>query len=127
MASRRSCRCGIVVTEVVIGVGVIALVAVLAAQAVFDYQRASASDDCGRAALWAAQAQLLRLHAGAPLDSKPPEGLICEDIRLTTNQVAGQGPWEGFDLVTVVAEVAGPDGRPVRAQVRGYVSGEGRP
>ncbi len=118
---------GFAVTEVVVGVVLIALIAVLAARAIFDYQRAVVTSDWNRSALWAAQAQLLRFQAGAPLDSAPPAGLIAEEIKLSTADAAGRGQWQGFRQLTVTAEGTSPAGRPFRAQVSGYVQNGGRP
>jgi hypothetical protein len=125
--SRRGCRRGFVIMEVVVGSALIMLTAILAARAAFDYQRAAGTDDLSRALLWAADAQLQRCQAGAQLDSKPPEALIAEEITLKTTRDGAEGQWEGFELITVTAETVSPAGRPLRAQVRGYVRVEDQP
>lgn len=124
---RPTCLSGAVVMDVTVGVVLVTLIGALALRGMFDYQRLTADADWNRAVLWAAQAQLQRVQAGAALDSQPPEGLLAEEIVLRTSSRPGQGQWEGFQCVTVAAEALAPTGRRVRAQVSGYVPAEVQP
>lgn len=118
---------GLITSELIVGMVLILLTAMLAAKGAFDYQRATAANDLSRAALWAADAQLQRYQAGAPLDSLPPKGVIDPEVTLTTTHAPAEGQWTGFQLVTVEGEVLMPAGRPLTVQVRGYVPSEEQP
>lgn len=124
---RRRQRRGLVISELIVGMVLILLTAMLAAKGAFDYQRAASSNDLIRAALWAADAQLRRFQAGAPLDSLPPKGLIDPEVTLTTTHAPAEGQWTGFQLVTVEGQVLMPTGRPLTVQARGYVPSEEQP
>jgi hypothetical protein len=117
----------IIATEAVVGIALAILIAAIATDAVFDYRKATDLDRWSRAAGWAAEAQLQRFQARAPLDSSPPAGLIPDEITLKTTRAAGQGSWAGFHRVTVTADAVIPAGRTVHSQVTGYVPAEDRP
>jgi len=117
----------IIATEVVIAVALAMLVAVLAADAFFSYQKALGVDDWSRAVRWAAEGQLQRYQAGAELDSLPPAGVILDAITLETAHAPGEGRWKGLERITVTAEALAPSGRTVRAQISGYVAREDYP
>lgn len=112
--------------EIVFAIGLAAVMAVLATNAVSEFLNVTAVDQAQRAVLGAAEGQLQRYQAGAPLDSLPPAGLADESVTLQTSHTPGQEQWSGFQLVTVTAE-APAGGRMVRAQISGYVPGKARP
>ena len=102
------------------------LVAGLAANAVSDYVGVVHAGQARAATLWAAQAQLQRCQAGAPLESLPPTGTVDADITLKTARVPGEGQWSGLHCITVTAETHA-NGQPIQARVIGYAMAEGRP
>lgn len=112
-----------ITAEVILAMLLAALMAGLASKAVSDYVNALTANRAQRAVTWAADAQLQRYQAGAPLDSKPPSGVVNDEITLQTTQTPGQGQWAGFQCVTVTAETVG-QGRIARAQLTGYVRQE---
>lgn len=120
------CR-AIISTEVLVGLVLMMLLSGLAADAMFSYRRTSTAAFWRHAAVWAVDAQLQRYQAGAPLDSLPPPGVIPEEITLKTNREPGQGPWQGFDRITIRAEVVLSSGKAVHEQVSAYVPAEGKP
>ncbi|HSW46210.1 MAG TPA: hypothetical protein VLM89_11640 [Phycisphaerae bacterium] len=114
-------RPGIFITEVVIGTSILAVISALAITAVISYCRVRDQYLWRQTAAWAAAGQLQRYQAGAPLDSRPPEGLIPEKVRLLTQADPGQGDWKGFNRVTVTATVDLPNAPPIHERVIGYV------
>ena len=119
-------RRGIIGTEVVVGLGLLVVIAGLTAKGVFDYRRGNDIAIVRRAALWAAEGQLRRLNAGAALDSQPPAGVLPEYIRLQTRAEPASGQWAGFQRVTVTATAEPGWCAAVHERVVGYVRG-GRP
>jgi hypothetical protein len=119
-------RRAIVATETVLGLALMMLMAGLVTQAVVSYRRTSGAYYWRQAAGWAAEAQLQRYEAGAPLDSLPPPGMIPEDITLHTRHEPGRGSWEGFERVTVTATAALPAGKSVREEFTAYVPARGQ-
>jgi hypothetical protein len=118
---------GIAVVEVAVTVALMMMTAIFAAEAMFAYRHAQDRYIHQQAARWAAAGQLQRYQAGAPLDSLPPEGVLSEAITLKTDVQDGQGPWAGFDRVTVTAEVKLPNGKQTAEQIRGYVPRRSEP
>ncbi len=117
-------RRAMITTEIIIGIFLMMVLSVLAADTIFDYRDSSDAYFWRRAAGWAADAQLQRYQAGAAIDSPPP-GLIPEEITLKTSRQPGEGQWKGFSRVTVTATVIQPTGKLVREQISGYVRAEG--
>lgn len=120
-------RRGILGSEVMVSLSILAMIAILAVDGVVRYRHAVNRYDCRRAAAWVAEAQWLRHRAGAPLDSLPPEGVVPEGITLATSARAGHGQWEGFQLVTVKVTAVVPSGGQVHEEVSGYLRSEGKP
>lgn len=114
-------RRGVLLTEILVSIALLAVLGALATSVMMDYYRVRERYVWQQAARWAAAAQLQRIHAGAPWDSAPPDGTVSEEVRLEITNQPGRGPWEGYQLVTVVATVEMARGLPVREQVRGYV------
>ena len=89
--------------EFVISIALLAMIAAVAAQAVNRYAHLRTEYQWRQAARWACEAQLQRVRAGAPIDSRPPDGLLLEGITLTTSVELGRGTWRRFNRVTVTA------------------------
>jgi len=111
----------VMLTEILVSIALLAVLGALAASVTMDYYSVRERYVWQQAARWAAAAQLQRIHAGAAWDSAPPDGTVSEQILLETTSQPGRGPWEGYQLVTVVARVETARGLPVHEQVRGYV------
>ncbi len=119
---------GLVAAEAVTGIALMALIAALAADAVFDYQHLRDRYYWRQAAAWAAAGQLQRYQAGAPIDSRPPAGIVPDEIALETLVEPGRDQWRGLDRVTVVATATSPyGGRAAHEQISGYVPVEVTP
>jgi hypothetical protein len=123
MKINRLMRKGIMGTELVVGLALLMLMAGLAAKGVFDYRRSCDTAIVRRAAIWAAEGQMRRLHAGAAFDSQPPAGTLADYIKVVTQAEPAGGMWAGFHrvIVTVTAEPGWC--APVHEQVVGYVRG----
>jgi hypothetical protein len=119
--NKSSSRKGYFVSEILVGMVIMAVVAALMADAICGYYRVRSQYDWRRAAVWAAAGQLQRCQAGAAIDTAPPENLWPEEIKLETTACPGQGAWQGFQLVTVTATVDVARGPAIREQVSGYV------
>jgi len=120
-------RRAFITTEIVFSLFLIAGIAALAANVIFDYRQTSHHYLWRHAAIWAVDAQLQRYHAGAALDSQPPAGLIPEEITLKTTHQPGRGQWQGFNRVTVTASTALPSGKVIYEQVSTYIPAEAKP
>jgi len=114
-------RRGVMLTEILVSIALLAVLGTLAASVTMNYYSVRERYVWQQAARWAAAAQLQRIHAGAVWDSAPPDGTVSEQILLETTSQPGRGPWDGYQLVTVVATVEMARGLPLREQVRGYV------
>lgn len=123
----RNRRKGMIELEVVMGVVLLGIILLVAADAILSASRMQDGYTVRQAALQAASAQLQRHRAGAPLDSLPPDGLIPDCIALDTTAEPGTGAWAGFDRVRVRAIVTLPSGGIVREEVTGYVRREAAP
>ncbi|HOW69590.1 MAG TPA: type II secretion system protein [Phycisphaerae bacterium] len=113
--------------DVIVGLAILILLGTLTANAVLDYYRVRTEQHRRLAASWAAAGQLDRYRAGAPLDSKPPDGLWSNHVTLATRVQPATGQWEGFRQVTVVATARLAGGREIHEQVSGYLPQEGKP
>jgi hypothetical protein len=120
-------RRGIIGAELAVSLALLMGLAVLTVDAVTAYRHTEQESFWRRAALLAADAQLQRYHAGAPLDSQPPQGLIAEEIVLETRKEPAHGQWEGLTRVTVFATVHMPNGKVVHEQLSAYVRAERQP
>lgn len=120
-------RRAVVGTEIIVSIGLIMLLSFLALDAISGYRHSADDYFWRQSALYAADAQLERLRAGAPLDSLPPAELVPERITLTTKREPGAGAWEGFDRVTVIARVTLPTGKVAHEQAVSYLRREGQP
>ena len=118
---------GFATTEIVVSIGLMAVMAGLAADWVRDYRHVRDQYFWRQAAAWAADAQLQRYRAGAALDSRPPAGLVPEEITFETILEPGRDQWRGFDRVTVVATAVVPGNKPVRERITGYLPAEVKP
>ena len=121
LLARKGRARGFIEIEVVMSVAILTVVTILAAEGIFSYYRAHRQQVARQAAAWAADAQLQRYQAGAPIDSAPPAGMIPEEIVLTTRVQPGKGPWQGFNLVTVTATTAISPSGEVREEISGYL------
>ncbi len=120
-------RHGWTLIELVVAIGLMALVAGLATDVLFEY-RQSRNEVLQREALaWAASAQWERIVAGAPADLPPPEGVLPEGVSLQAQTQPGEGQWKGLTRVTVTATVTIWRGKELREQVSGFVPTGGKP
>lgn len=127
MTRQRHQRRAIVGVEILLGVTVLIVLAIFVAEAVFGYHRTQDQYTWRQAAVLAAEAQLQRLRAGAPAESRPPDGMLADGIELCTDVEPGDGAWEDFNRVTVTASASIPSGGRVAEKVSGYVRKEVRP
>ena len=111
--------------EIAISLVLLGVLAVTLAKAIGTYNDARRQSLAARSALWAADAQLQRIRAGAPADSRPPENLVPKTIELKTKVELGRGEWEGFNRVTVMATIALPRNRHAQEQIVGYIRAGG--
>ena len=124
---RTRSRRGFTTVDVMVGLAILLLLGTLTTNAVLSYYQVRTEQHRRLAATWAAAGQMDRYMAGAPLDSKPPEGLWSERITLKTEIEAGAGQWQGFRRVTVIATARMSGGRAIHEQVSGYLPGEDKP
>lgn len=120
-------RRAFVVADAIIGVALIGLIVTMSLTGMIGHERAVDVAHWQQAALLAADGQLQRLRAGAEFDSLPPAGVVPEPIELETTHMPATGQWEGFTLMTVTAHAITPSGRPVRAEIRGYIPARSQP
>jgi len=120
-------RHGWTLIELIVAIGLIAMIAGLATDVLFEY-RQSRNEVLKREMLvWAASAQWERIVAGAPADLPPPEGLLPEGVSLQTQSRPGEGRWTGLTQVTVTATTRAWGGKELREQVSGFIPAGGRP
>ena len=125
-ASKRSMM-GLIITEVLICIPIMALLASLGAISVMNYQRARHVSAARQMVAWAASAQLQRIQAGAAIDSLPPAGVIPADVELKTTSTPGQSQWQGFQLVSVSATMRLNAKENVSERISAYVAAEAKP
>lgn len=118
---RKHCRRGWLVTEAVVGLTLMLVLIGVTVAGIGRYAKARDEVSWRRVALSAAEAQLVRIRAGAALDAPPPEGMLLADITLTAKATPGQGAWAGFDRVEVQATADLSPRRQYREVVTGYV------
>lgn len=116
MARRR----GFITVEALTAIAIILVMTGILFEASLSYIRARNDNMLERTLRLAAQAQLERYRAGAPLDSAPPEGCLPPDVRLVTTTAPAEDPWAGMTKVTVTASSEGPAGRPQETALSGY-------
>lgn len=112
---------GLIFSEVVVGLPLLALVAALATGGILTYQKSRSEAMARQAAMWAAAAQMERIQAGAEPASPPPAGVLPADLIVNATSAPGQGQWQGFQFVTVTASVRLNDRRTVTERISGYV------
>jgi hypothetical protein len=110
--------------EVIVSVGLLAMLSVLSIDAIMRYRRAADEYFWRRAAIHAVDGQIQRYRAGAPWDSLPPAGVMPPQVELTTRREPGQGPWQGLSRVTVLAHVELPGPREIHEQMSVYLPTE---
>ena len=123
----RTSKRGYIWAEVVVCIPIVGLLIALTAAGFTQYYRFRSESIGHQAAAWVAAGQLQRYQAGAPLDSIPPPGVLPPEVTLKTSAKPGQGPWEGFQLVTVTATFALGEKHTVRERISGYVRSEVKP
>ncbi len=126
-AKQKSKRRGAFLIEAAAAVTVLGIITALAMSACLNFAKTQDHYHKRMAALWAAEAQMERYTAGASIDSAPPEGMIANDIALTTEIAPGTGQWEAFDLVIVSARIESRHGTTVTESVRCYLPREAKP
>ncbi len=114
-------RTGFIMLELAVALFVVGVLVILAAGTITEYARTRDHYAWREAATWAAEAQLQRLLAGAPRDSRPPSGSLPNEITLAQHAAPGQGPWTGFDLITVTATVTREHHKPIHESARFYL------
>ncbi len=120
-------RRGTFLVEAAASVAVLSIVVGLALTATLQFAKVQDHYHKRMAASWAAEAQMERYIAGAPIDSLPPEGTVAENISLETKIAPGTGQWEQFTLVTVTAQIENRRGKPVIESVRCFLPQEANP
>ncbi|MBN2447824.1 MAG: hypothetical protein JXO22_13920 [Phycisphaerae bacterium] len=105
----------------------LAVIAAVAGKAVWDYRQMQDAYLYRQAAAWAADAQLQRYRLGAPIDSRPPAQVVPETITFETKVDAGQGQWQNFNRITVIATANLPNGKQVSERITAYVPSELKP
>ncbi len=120
-------RRGYFYVEVITSIMILGLMTVLVGSAVLQARRTHSYYYWRQAAAYAAEAQMQRYRAGAAIDSRPPAGLIPDEIELQTAVKPGNGDWQGFTLVTVTATVYRPPMTDIHEQLSGYVTTETTP
>lgn len=123
----RRVRRGFNTIDVTVGLAILLMLSTLTTRAVLDYYRVRSEQHRRLAATWAAAGQLERYRAGAPLDSKPPDGLWSDYVTLRTDVQSGSGQWKGFRRVTVIATARMAGGREIHEQVSAFLPGEDNP
>ncbi|MBP9035823.1 MAG: type II secretion system protein [Pseudomonadales bacterium] len=123
----RTGRGGWTLIELIVAIGLLGMIAALAADVVFSYRR-SRNEVLNRQMLvWAASAQLDRIAAGASVGLPPPEGVLPEGVSFEVQTGDGEGRWKGLTRVTVTAKTVVSTGRELREQVSRFIVMEGRP
>lgn len=107
--------------EMVWSLIILLLIMIVLSEGIFSYYRARRQYAARQAAAWAADAQLQRYQAGAPIDSDPPTGMIPKGIKLATCVEPGRAQYEGLNLVTVTATMAVSARGEIREEISGYV------
>jgi type II secretory pathway pseudopilin PulG len=110
--------------ELAIALFVVAVLAGATAYTLMHFAQTRAHYALRQTAAWAADGQLQRLMAGAPLDSLPPEGTISSGIELTIRHQGGDGVWSSMTLVCVQATVTPRHAKRVVEEACGYVTTE---
>ena len=119
-------RHGWTLIELIVAIGLIAMIAGLATDVLFEY-RQSRNEMLKREMLvWAASAQWERIIAGAPADLPPPEGALPEGVSLQARTQPGEGQWKGLTRVTVTATTTAWGGKELREQVSGFIPAGGK-
>ncbi len=124
---RRTGRRGWTLIELTVAIGLLALIAVLAADVMLSYRQSRNEMLKRQMLVWAASAQLERIAAGAAADLPPPEGVLPEGVSLQVQTAVGEGQWKGLTRATVTATTVGNRGREIREQVSGFIPTEGKP
>ncbi len=120
-------RRAVVDIELFASLALLMFLATLVAEGLFRYTRTRDEQLFRRALIAAADAQMQRYDAGAPIDSPPPAGVLPVEIELETRALPAGDGWPGFTRVTVVATARLPHGKVVHEEVTGLVRGEGAP
>lgn len=118
---------GIIWTEVMVAIPIMALLVAMATSTFMQYYRFRGESIARQQALWAAAGQLQRYQAGAALDSSPPPGVLPPEVTIKTSTAPAHSPWDGFQLVTVTATTDLGENRSVREQISGYIRSEVKP
>lgn len=120
-------RRGVLIIESAVALTVLGVITALAINATFGFAKAQSQYHHRMAAAWAADAQMQRYLAGAPIDSSPPEGSLPEGVILSTTVEPGTGTWKAFDLVTISASIQPKHGNAITESVRCYLRREVSP
>ena len=113
--------------EVITSIMILGLLAMLVGSTVLQARRTRGHYYWRQTAAYAVEAQMQRYRAGAAIDSRPPDGLVPEEIDLHTAVEPGHGDWDGFNLITVTATVHRPPMRDIHEQLNGYIPAEAAP
>ncbi len=114
-------RRGSFLIEGAAAIAILTVLVALAMSATLQFAKVQGHYHHRLAASWAAEAQMERYIAGAIIDSLPPEGVIADNISLSTSAEPGKGQWEGFDLVIVTARAKNRRGKSITESVRCYL------
>ncbi len=120
-------RTGFILLELAIALFVVTVLTGATAYTLMHFGKTRAHYAARQTAAWAADGQLQRLMAGAPLDSLPPDGTLSADVQLTTRHEPGAGSWSAMTLVCVQAHVTPKYAQPITEQACGYVPVEALP
>lgn len=104
--------------EAAVSMGILGVIAGLTVSATLSYAKVQTHYHRRLAVLWAAEAHMERILAGAATNSSPPTGMIDERITLKTRSEPGSHQWTDFDLITVTATWEQKHSQPIVENVR---------
>jgi hypothetical protein len=108
-------------TELLGGIVIVMLVTAALLHVALRYIEARDVIVTERTLRYAAQAQLDRYRAGAPIDSPLPKGILPKKATLMTKTAPGAGPWSGMTKVMVTASLPRLRGRTPSVTLAGYI------
>ena len=119
----RCTRRSFLTIDLIMAIGIVAIMATLFSLGVREYARARHETDARRVALAAAELELHRLRAGLATVGGETDGFrsVSADLELQTTLTPGQGPWRDFDHITVVARQRSKHGHWARVELSAYV------
>lgn len=122
---RQACRPGFITTEVLIAIGLTAVLALLITAAVLQYSAARRENDTRHMLRLAAATELARIRAGltnpASFDSDSPTAQ-SDETQIAVTTTPGEGLWQGLTRVRVVASQMVLGARRIEVELVAYVA-----